>query len=61
MIRCSDHIYLVQVMDIDDGIENLLLETSLSQQSDCGESQDLDSILRPLSDSQRAKEEELDR
>jgi len=50
-----------EVMDIDDGIENLLLETSLSQQSDYGESQDLDSILRPLSDSQRAKEEELDR
>ena len=47
-------------MDIDDdGIENLLLETSMSQQSDCGE--DLDTILRPLSDSQRAKEEELDR
>jgi len=51
----------VMPMDIDDGIENLLLETSMSQQSDCGESQDLDSILRPLSDSQRAKEEELDR
>ena len=50
-----------EVMDIDDGIENLLLETSLSQQSDYGESQDIDSILRPLSDSQRAKEAELDR
>ena len=50
----------LQVMDIDDGIENLLLETSMTQ-SDYGESQDLDSILRPLTDSQRAKEEELDR
>ena len=48
-------------MDLDDGIENLLLETSLSQQSDYGESQDLDSILKPLTDSQRAMEEELDR
>ena len=50
-----------EVMDIDDGIENLLLETSLSKQSDYGESQDIDSILRPLSDSQRAREAELDR
>ena len=50
----------LQVMDIDDGIENLLLETSMTQ-SDYGESQDLDSILKPLTDSQRAKEEELDR
>jgi len=48
-------------MHLDDGIENLLLETSLSQQSDYGESQDLDSILKPLTDSQRAMEEELDR
>ena len=39
-------------MNIDDRIENLILEMSLSQQSDYGES---------LTDSQRAKEEELDR
>ena len=49
------------VVDIDDGIENLLMETSLSQQSDYGDTQDLDSILRPLSASQRLREEELDR
>ena len=48
-------------MNIDDRIENLILEMSLSQQSDYGESKHLDSILRPLTDSQRAKEEELDR
>ena len=50
-----------EVVDIDDGIENLLMETSLSQQSDYGDTQDLDSILRPLSASQRLREEELDR
>ena len=50
-----------EVVDIDDGIENLLMETSLSQQSDYGDTQDLDSILRPLSASQKLREEELDR
>ena len=50
-----------EVVDIDDGIENLLMETSLSQQSDYGDTQDLDSILRPLSESQKLREEELDR
>ena len=50
-----------EVVDIDDEIENLLMETSLSQQSDYGDTQDLDSILRPLSASQRLREEELDR
>ena len=50
-----------EVVDINDGIENLLMETSLSQQSDYGDTQDLDSILRPLSASQRLREEELDR
>ena len=47
--------------EVIDEIENLLMETSLSQQSDYGDTQDLDSILRPLSASQRLREEELDR